>query len=56
VSAASLKVVGAALALDPSAQTIWLTPRPGPACVMHLPGSGPDVEAALADRLFGEEE
>ncbi len=56
VSTGSLEVVGAALALDPSAQTIWLSPRPGPAAVLHLPGAGPDVEAALADCLFGEEE
>lgn len=36
------------------AQSVWLTPRAPERlpCTLHLPGTGPDVEAALADRLF----
>jgi hypothetical protein len=33
-------------------QVVWLTPRPRGEGVF-LPGGGPDVERALAERLFG---
>jgi beta-glucosidase-like glycosyl hydrolase len=37
------------------AQSAWLTPRaPTVPYAVHLPGTGPDVEAVLADRLFGD--
>ena len=42
------------LASEGAAQSVWMTPRaPMPAVGIHLPGLGPDIEAALADRLFG---
>ena len=36
------------------AQSVWLTPRVPERlpCTLHLPGTGPDVESALSDRLF----
>ncbi len=35
----------------PSADVVRLTPRAG-AYGVHVPGAGPDVEAAIADRWF----
>jgi hypothetical protein len=35
-----------------SARVIWCAPTPPPGEV-HVPGTGPDVEGAIADRLFG---
>lgn len=32
-------------------QVVWLTPRPGPGG-LHVPGTGPDVERALAEALL----
>jgi beta-glucosidase-like glycosyl hydrolase len=38
------------------AQSVWLSPRAPESLpiTLHLPGAGPDVESALADRLFGD--
>jgi beta-glucosidase-like glycosyl hydrolase len=40
-----------ALARSGRLQHVWLAPRPGPRGA-HVPGTGPDVEEALADVLF----
>ncbi len=39
-----------------STSVLWLTPRPENALDEHLPGSGPQVEEAIAFRLFPDEE
>ena len=36
------------------ARVVWCSPMPRPGD-LHVPGTGPDVEAALADRLFGDQ-
>ncbi len=51
LSPAGQAAVDAALAAKDPPQVVWLSPlaRHGD---VHVPGTGPDVEAALADRLF----